>query len=227
MHSDIEVRRQQFFDYFRKRLATAAREDVGLPDRLLLLGACLDSLAKHWQSAGDQTDAPPNLRSDERLRLFLLKHGGHPAFARVSAPMFRKAKAQEIGNFPFTAYRLNEMNEVRDWRDDPMFDELSGSIDDRKALIRWSYPGILYVDLRCAWVHNFVPENDDIIINDADFLGRGEPYYRFVSPFDPSKPQVGRFLLMMPLSFLLATVERALGSFQAECEARDVLPFRE
>lgn len=141
--------------------------------------------------------------------------------------MFRKAKEREIGNFPFTAYKLNEMNEIRDWRDDPTFEELTESVGDRSALIRWSYPGILYVDLRCAWVHNFVPEEEDIIINDADFLGRGEPYYRFVSPFDPSKPQIGRLLLMLPLSFLLATVERALDSFQADCTARGVLPFQD
>jgi hypothetical protein len=223
MSSMNQHRRQQFFDYFRQRLATASREDVQLPDRLLLLSACLDALAKHWHSTADRREIPAALRSDERLRRFLLKHGGHPAFERVSAPMFRKAEGQEIGSFPFSAYKLNEMNKTRDWREDPTFDELSA----RDALVRWSYPGILYVDLRCAWVHNFVSENEDIIINDADFLGRGEPYYRFVSPFDPAKPQIGRFLLMMPLSFLLATADRAIHSFESETTTRDVLPFEE
>jgi len=141
--------------------------------------------------------------------------------------MFRKAKGQEVGTFPFNEYKLNEMNTTRDWSHDPTFDELTGIVVERDALVRWSYPGILYVDLRCAWVHNFVPENEDIIINDSDFLGRGEPYYRLVSPFDPAKPQVGRFLLMMPLSFLLATVDRAIHSFESEATTRGVLPFLE
>lgn len=214
-NADVTARRQQFFDYFRSRLETARREDIPLPERLLLSSACLDALAKHWHSTADPTTVARKLPGTERMRAFLSEHGGHAAFQRVSAPMFRNATGQQVGSFPFAAYKANQMSEVRDWKHDPTFAELEGAVE-RRLLNRWSYPGILYVDFRCAWVHNFVGENQDINLN--DFLGLGEPHYRFIGNLD-------KFLLIMPLPFLSATLERAIESFSKQASSRGVLPF--
>ena len=216
--SDITTHTEQFFDYFRDRHAVASRDDIPLPDRLVLLSACLDALAKHWNDVSPR--AQHGSRSaKERMRRFLVAHGGHPAFNKVSAPMLRNAKGVEVGAFPFSEYKPDQMNEVRDWRADPDFDEVIPTIP-RDDLVRWSYPGILYVDFRCAWVHEFVPKNERIRVSEADFFGRGEPYYRYIG-------NVGEFLLMMPVPFLLSTLENALRSFEHETRDRGVLPFHQ
>jgi hypothetical protein len=133
--------------------------------------------------------------------------------------MLRNDTGVEVGNFPFREYKLGTMNEVRSWRDDPDFDELAGIVRQRD-LLRWSYPGILYVDLRCGWIHEFLSANENVQVNEANSFGRDEPYYRFVS-------NPGVFLLMMPFAFLLATLERAVHSFEEEALERGVLPFSE
>jgi hypothetical protein len=227
--SAMEASRRNFFDYFRQRLGTARRDDIALPDRLFLLSGCLDALAKHWLSTADHQRYPHNLKGDERMRAFLVQHGGHAAFSKVSAPMLFNATGREVGAFPFSSYKPYEMNEVRDWQDDPDYSDAATSLDPA-TLIRWSYPGILYVDLRCAWVHNFVHENEDIDIRTRNYFGREEPFYRYVSPgftpdgqIQPDKP--GRFLLILPVPFLLATVQRAIDSFELEADARDIAPL--
>ena len=216
--SDVTEHREQFFQYFRMRLQTARREDIPVPERLVLTSACLDALAKHWHSTADRAVVPANLDGIERMYAFLVEHGGHAAFEKVSAPMLRNRTGQEIGTFPFAEYSYGGFNEVRDWRHDPTLADLSAVVSDRKLLYRWSYPGILYVDFRCAWVHNFVAENQDINLN--DFVGRGEPHYRLVS-------NTGRFLLIIPLPFLLVTLERSIESFCHQATTRNILPFQQ
>lgn len=216
--SDIAIRRQRFFEYFRNRVDTLKRTDIPAPDRLVLSSAGLDALAKHWFVTAGARAAPANISGLERMRLFLLRHGNHEAFDKVSAPLVRQATGKEVGAFPFNSYKPNSMNEVRDWRSDPALDEIDEAALDRKTALRWSYAGILYVDLRCAWVHNFVQKNEDVVIHDADFLGRGEPYYRYVNNKD-------RFRLMLPLPFLTSTLDTAIMSFERETTVQDILPF--
>lgn len=216
----ISWRRGAFFEYFGKRLKTAKREDVELPDRLLILSAALDALAAHWHDTADRTQVPNASSHIERMRQFLLLHGGHDAFTKVSAPMLRNDVGTEAAAFPFGSYRPGEFNEVRDWRDDPTFDELQGGTIDPKLLLRWTYPGILYKDLRCAWLHKFMPENSDIKVVEADYFDRDDPYYRYVG-------NKGYFLLIMPVRFLVRTVECAMASFQREADSRGVLPFKD
>ena len=212
------MRSRQFFEYFRKRFETITREDLSLPERLVLASACLDALANHWHATADTALVPRNLNGIARMRMFLATHGRHEAFQRISAPMLRNATGLEVGSFPFTTYKPNELNEVKDWRHDPTFTELTGTDTDPNLLNRWSYPGILYVDFRCAFVHRFMGENEDIILNDS--MGRGEPHYRFVS-------NQNRFLLVFPLPFLAATLENTIESFEEEATSRNILPFKE
>lgn len=217
---DRQNRRGGFFRYFRDRLATATARNLPLPDRMILLSGGLDALANHWYSTADRSNTPNCSSSLDRMRLFLVRHGGHPAFEKVSAPMFRNDHGEELASFPFASYTPFEMNEVRNWADDPALSELEPTVPDRKALLRWSYPGILYVDLRCAWVHTFLQENEDILLTEADTFDRDEPYYRFVS-------NTKEFKLVMPLVFLETTFSRAIDSFEHEASERDILPFVE
>lgn len=215
--SEIASRSEQFFAYFRARHRVAGRDDVPLPDRLVILSASLDALAKHWLDTSDAATRQALRSGMDRMSSFLIAHGGHPAFGKVSAPMLRNATGVQAGQFPFTEYKPDQMNEVRDWRDDPNFEDLKSTFD-RDVLLRWSYPGMLYVDLRCAWVHKFVPENENIIVSEADYFERSEPYYRYVG-------NAGTFLLMMPVAFLLATLEHAMHSFEQDAQRRGILPF--
>ena len=214
----VATRRQQFFEYFRKRLETIRRDDLPIPERLVLASACLDALANHWHATADAALVPPNLNGTERMRGFLSGHGRHPVFERVSAPMLRNATGQQVGSVPFAAYKPNEMNEVRDWHHDPTFAELTGTVSDWKLLNRWSYPGILYVDFRCAWVHGLIGGNPNITL--SDYIGLGEPHYRFVR-------NKNRFLLVFPLPFLITTLENTIESFEHETLSRNILPFKE
>jgi hypothetical protein len=216
---ELESRTRQFFTYFRERHQTAAREDIPLPDRLVVLSASLDALAKHWSDTSTEPGAATKISAKKRMHAFLITHGAHPAFAKVSAPMMRNATGREVGNFPFAAYRPNEMNHVRSWRDDPDYSNIEGSVSPEE-LLRWSYPGILYVDLRCAWVHEFVQTNDKLHVSEADFFGRREPYYRYLSP-------AGLFFLMIPVPFLLDSLNAAINSFESAALTHSVLPFLE
>jgi hypothetical protein len=215
--SELAYRSEQFFAYFHARHRVASRDDVPLPDRLVILSASLDALAKHWRDTSDAATRQALRSAKDRMRSFLIAHGGHLAFGKVSAPMLRNATGVQAGKFPFAEYKPDQMNEVRDWRDDPDFEDLESTLD-RRVLLRWSYPGILYVDFRCAWVHKFVPENEKIIVSQADYFGRSEPYYRYVG-------NAGTFLLMMPVAFLLATLEHAVQPFEQDASRRGILPF--
>lgn len=217
--TSLAVRASSFFSYFRARHAVAARDDVPLPDRLVILSASLDALAKHWSDTSPLTIKGSSPRHIERMRAFLILHGAHDSFERVSAPMLRAATKKEIGSFPFGGYRPNQMNRVRSWQDDPKLKDLEAS-HPKKELVRWSYPGILYADLRCAWVHEFLPINENLRVNEFDSFGRNEPYYRYMS-------NTGDFLLMLPVGFLLATLERTIQSFEHEAQSGGFLPFLE
>jgi hypothetical protein len=186
---------------------------------MVLLTASLDVLANYWHVTADRKETPVKLSGAERMRRFLTRHGAHQAFERVSAPMFRNETAREIGSFPFARYRPGQMNEVADWNDDPKFTDLEG-LEDAKALTRWSYGGILYKDFRCAWVHKFASDNEEIYVAQEDHLGRVEPYYRYVA-------NRGYFLLFMPIAFLSGTLERAIRSFEEEATVRNIRSFVE
>jgi len=215
-----EWRRAGFFSYFRQRLQTGIRSDLPLPDRLLFLSAALDALASHWFVTADRSITPATSSSMDRMRLFLLRHGHHPAFERVSAPMLRNRSAGELGNFPFADYKPLNFNRVRDWRDDPTFQQLEVAGVDHKLILRWSYPGILYVDFRCAWVHRFFPDNDQVKPEESNNFEREEPYYRYIGNMD-------EFRLYLPVPFVARTVEMAIDSFEKEADARNILPFKE
>ena len=111
------------------------------------------------------------------------------------------------------------MNEVADWENDPKFGDLENIVADRRSLVRWSYGGILYKDFRCAWVHKFGPESDQIRTIERDHFDRDAPYYRYVTNRDT-------FLLIMPVSFLSLTLERAIRSFEQETATRKFVPFK-
>ena len=221
--SEIGTRRQQFFEYFRDRLKTATRSDLPKPDRLVLLTASLAALSDHWHATADRVTTPAQSNGLERMRLFLVRHGAHPAFEKVSAPMFRNATGREVGTFPFASYQSAQVqfNEVRNWEADPNFSDLESGVEDRNTLLRWSYGGILYVDFRCAWMHKLFPENEDIVYADTNNFDLDEPYYRY-----QYSSGTGKFLLVMPVPFLSATLNRAIESFEREAETRNILPLK-
>ena len=191
---------------------------------MVLLTACLDALAKHWDSTARPvvTETTPRNAAD-RMRMFLQQHAQHPAFAKVSAPLLRASDQRTHlmleSRFPFARYCKNGMNEVATWKDDPDFADLEREEDEgnHKLLINCSYGGILYKELRCAWLHKFLPESEQIVTLEDDHRS-SEPYYRYVVNTE-------QFLLMIPVSFLVATVERVLRSFERETEECNILPF--
>jgi len=91
---DVQGLRTQFFDYFRNRLTTVRRDDLPLPDRMVLVTACLDALASHWHDTADRAETSAQLSGAERMRVFLVRYGQHAAFERVSAPLLRNATAR-------------------------------------------------------------------------------------------------------------------------------------
>jgi len=207
-----------FFEYFSERHAVATRSDIPFFDRMVLLTASLDALANHWHLTADRTTTPTDLSGAERMRRFLNRHGQHAAFAKVSAPLLRDVGNQQfVSSFPFDRYEVDRFNPVSDWHDDPDFDDLSRA--GINQIVRWSYGGIIYKDLRNAWVHQFFDTNDQVRTPESDILQRKEPYYRFVT-------NRGKFLLIFPLPFLANALQSAIRSFHQECTDRDVLPFR-
>jgi hypothetical protein len=221
---DIELRRGQFFEYFRGRLSTVRETTLPSPDRMVLLMASLDALANHWERTAGLAQRPAS--SADRMRLFLTLHGGHNAFDRVSVPLLReqpgaKKARNELGSFfPFARYRTDRMNQVSTWSADPTFKTLEdANLVERNALVDCSYGGILYKRLRCGWIHELAPPQDQVIAPDNHLIV-DEPYYRFVTNHE-------EFLLFMPTIFLVSTLERVLASFERETTRLGILPFKE
>ena len=219
--------RRDFFDYFRQRLAVTRDGAMRSPERMVLLTASLDALANHWAS----TTAGPDVRSIknvDRLRLFLERHGGHEAYGRVSAPLLRAsdevtpAQRSELGgHFPFARYRTDALNEVSTWNQDPCFSTLASATSafNRETLVRFSYGGLLYKRLRCGWLHEFMARDEDIMTPEVSTIHH-EPYYLYAI-------NTQRFIFVVPVVFLVATLERAIDSFDAEATKRDIVPFKE
>jgi len=66
--SHVKYRTQQFFAYFLARQEVARRDDIPLPDRLVILSASLDALAKHWwDTSASRRGTKPAM---ERMRTF-------------------------------------------------------------------------------------------------------------------------------------------------------------
>jgi hypothetical protein len=220
--SETEERRARFFDYFRERVKTAGSNAVPSTDRLLLVSACLDALAMHWMAT---SPALEKTWSGERLRRFLLRHGQHDAWSRVSAPRLRDqlttapARGAVESRFPFSYYEPGPTGHVAMWKDDPTYADLKAlNLIDEKVLAGSSYGGIVYKDLRCGWVHESRPGSQLVQTPLHDELADGEPRYRC----DFGTRVVS---LILPLSFLVQTAERAVGSFEAEAVQRDIVPY--
>jgi len=222
--TDKEDIRARFFSRFGDRLKTARDCDIPNADRLILLTACLDALAMHWMS----TCAEPEKTSRAgRMRRFLLRHGQHDAWSRVSAPLLRdrvvsaEAKADIEQRFPFLRYKPRQYNEVATWKDDPTFDDIQATnLVKPKPLVGCSYPGIVYKELRCGWLHESRGESDAVETPARDDFAGGEPSYS--CDFSSA-----RLSLVVPVSFLVQTLERALKSFEQEASERDIVPYIE
>lgn len=220
-HAEITELAREFFLYFRKRVESATSSDLPHPDRMILLTACLDALANHWHATADRAVVPAKVSGAERMRLFLQRHGQHAAFNKVSAPLLRDIGKQTFDSrFPFNRYRVDRMNLVSDWHDDPDFAEMLDAGVDPIQVTRWSYGGVIYKDLRNAWVHQFFATNDQVRTPDVDILQRAEPYYRYIVNRQ-------KFLLIFPLPFITRTCELAVQSFEVEVSHRQILPFKE
>lgn len=224
------IRRRQFFDYVRLRLRTVSSSDLQLPDRLILLGALFDALAKHWWS----TSQTSSLGGVQRMHRFLLTHGEHAAFERVSAPLLYGERLEDQARaaleklFPFERYFSNRgrPKEVATWRDDPAMttvEQIPG-LDPEQA-VGCSYGGLFYTRLRNPWLHDLYPSRFDMSVVARDAIEE-TPYYRRVEQLleDPSEDW---FLLELPIAFVIGTAERAIFSFEREATERDILPFRE
>jgi hypothetical protein len=117
---------------------------------------------------------------------------------------------------------------VATWKDDPAFtalEQLYVSKEDRSLLVTCSYGGILYKELRCAWVHKYLPESEEMVcITDDDerdpeslAAHSAGPYYRYTRDTHTGDIHTGSFSLWFQVSFLAVTVESALSSFERKC----------
>jgi hypothetical protein len=143
----------------------------------------------------------------------------------VSSPLVRNkvtdalAKEDVERRFPFAFYEPRPTGEVATWKNDPTFNELEQmNLIDSRILVECSYAGIVYTNLRCGWLHESRPGSPFVQTPSHDELADGEPRYRC----DFGTCAVS---LIVPLTFLVQSAERAVGSFEAEATERDIVPY--
>lgn len=223
-----------FFDYFRRRLDVARnlRPTPGTspgelsPDQHILVGSGLDALANHWSRL-----AGGPKQGQQRLAEFLFQHGGHGCFGRVAGPyLLRHALEHErrklAADPSFAGSHVSAIREsigvapsgprVVAWKED----EDVATMVAKPALAsvpqdwfdRYRYGGVVYSAHRCAWVHEF----DEGDLTDRSLSpDRWEPVY---------EQRKGTRILVLPGTFMLATYERAIDSFDVFCTRRGVWP---
>ena len=121
--------------------------------------------------------------------------------------------------FPFDTVRTGGMHRSLDWNNDPTFDDLlkagpvglglapTSAKDFEKAVIVSSYGGLIYTRFRCAWVHEFLPDQNGVVMHGLFHADDDPPYYHYIQ-------NTKRWMLVITPGFLFQTFEAAIDSFQ-------------
>lgn len=237
---ELTFRIDRFFGWYSQRVANLQslsgieppephhHEPTYEPEQHVLIGAGLDSLAKHW---ADAFPVSPKLRSaGDRMQAFLAEMANSKGiWERVAAPMLRAeavrrghpAWAEAIGN---AAGSQETHGSVRGYESDlPL---LSLVADPRiraarvpvKLMARFQYGQVLYREYRCTWIHEFdTPE--ELAPHGWD---DGPPRYQNLNILE-GDAGAGSFRLkhrlVFSLRFLLDAYAEAVDSFKARCVA--------
>lgn len=190
------------------------------PEASILIGACLDSLAKYWAQANGKSY---NGKTRNRMGDFLSSHGDPEVWTKVnSAHLLLRARSDSEINpallkgleseypskihLPITSIDIPKRNR-KGWSGDPSLDELLCKLNphgwkrDQIALSR--YGEILYKLFRNSWIHGLDPGSQ----LEPTWFYRGAPKYEYFR---------GELKFLIPLAFLVETFERALNSFKNE-----------
>jgi hypothetical protein len=218
--NETEATRTRYFNFFRWRLNRAASSKS--TQGLAVVCRYLGSLAEHWMATSEE---PRKTAPDDRFRLFLASHGHHDAWSRVSAPLLRdrtdsaRGKSVIEAKFPFERFVPDRVNPIATWKSDPSFNERDASeLVSRTLLVACSYPGLVYDELVRPFMDGLGPNALTFETPWHDELGDGTPRYRYDS-------LTSKLRLIVPVSFVVETAERAVRSFEAEAIDRDILPF--
>jgi hypothetical protein len=160
------------------------------------------------------------------MRLFLMRHGRHEAWSRVSAPLLRDriGSPRERGvietRFPFEQFVPDRIHPVATWKSDPRLSELEAlRFVNRESLVESSYAGLVHEELISKCEEESFPAASVVEMPWHDELADGAPRYRYDS-------LAGALRLVIPMSFVVETAKRAVRSFETEAIERDIVPFK-
>lgn len=206
------------------------------PDQHVLIGAGLDSLAKHWARAFPKPPRPS--KHGPRMQAFLVENANSMGiWHRAAAPMLRAAAmkrkqptwAQAIAN---AAGCQETYGLVRGYEDDPPLDDLTThpSIIEAKVpagfIEEFLHGRVLYREYRCGWLHEF-DRSEELAPHGWD---GGPPRYQniLLPSADVSTPEQIRrkHRLVFSLPFLLKVYREAITTFKDRClrESADPVP---
>lgn len=227
-----------FFNWFRRRVANVRRldhepdlRDMFAPEQHVLVATALDALAKYWAETFSVQLAK---RKDAKRRMgeFLHACGGSDIFSRCShGDLLRRARPDHHYLEALSTVLAEDPKcwQLRHWQDDPEFQTLKSNVDLKAAGLteEWlresRFGEVIYRDLRSAWVHE---------LQAASHLSSGtwkpertEPWYdnRYEQRTE-SDDYYHERRLVLPLAFLITTLERAVQNFEEACAVADVIP---
>ena len=191
------------------------------PEASVLIGACLDSLAKYWAQTKNERYKK---RQRNRLGDFLATHGDPELWTKVNpAHLLLRARdscskidpallkglesvyPQSI-HLPWTPKDIPKRNRKK-WSGDPALTDLLHQLEpygwkeDRLVLSR--YGEIFYDLFRNSWIHGLDPGSQ----LEPTWFFRGEPEYEYFR---------GELKFLIPLAFLVETFDQVLNSFKKE-----------
>jgi hypothetical protein len=217
--NETELSWAHYFGFSRERLRRA--REAGTTHGLVIICRYLGFLAEHWMATSEE---PRQTTPTDCMRLFLARHGHHDAWSRVSAALLRDrtdsplAKSAIEARFPFERFVADRVSPIATWKSDLRFAELEASrLVSRDLLVACSYAGLVYEEMisKCnegTWLGSRTFETPW-----RDEPADGAPRYRYDSLTNTLR-------LLVPVSFLAETAERALRSFHVETIERGV-PF--
>jgi hypothetical protein len=218
--NETELLRARYFHFLRGRISRA--REAGSTHGLVLVCRYLGGLAENWMATNQE---PALTTRADRMRLFLARHGHHDAWSRVSAPLLRErtdsahVKSAIEARFPFERFVPDRVSPVATWKNDPGFAECEASrLVSRDLLVACSYAGLVYEELIGKCDESSWPRSRTFETPWHDELAEGAPRYRYDSLTNALR-------LLVPVSFLAETAERALRSFEAEATERGIAPF--
>ena len=191
------------------------------PEASILIGACLDSLAKYWAQTKKERYKK---RQRNRLGDFLATHGDPELWTKVN-PAHLLLRARDSGSkidpallkgleseypqsihLPWTPKDIPKRNRKK-WSGDPSLTDILHQLEPygwkEHRLVMSRYGEIFYDLFRNSWIHGLDPGSQ----LEPTWFYREEPEYEYFR---------GELKFAIPLEFLIETFERALNSFKNE-----------